>query len=239
VPALLELQAKALNAEKRELLTLEKTMVSAVLNGSDKEAALNSVLIVAKDAAPMRKASLLRVMGAVGGLKANAALVEASKDTDEAIRDAAVRALSLSTEQSAAPALLELSQKAASATHKTLAFRGYIRLADDKALKAADRLKMYEKALAIAPTGEKKSVLGGLGNIGNADALKLVAPLLNDETLREEAGAALNAVAAKMLAGKLNDGDKNSLRGALRKVVELSKNEAQRKQASEHLNKLG
>lgn len=239
VPILLELQAKALNADKRELLALEKTMIAAVLNGSDKEAALNSVLIVAKDAAPIRKTSLLRVVGAVGGVKANAALIEAAKDTDETIRDAGIRALSASLDQNAAPALLELAHKAVSPTHKVLAFRGYVRLANDKALKTSERLKMYEKALAVAPAGEKKSVLGGLGNIGNADALKLVAPLLNDETLREEASAGVNAIATKMLAGKVSDQDKDPLRNALKKVVEVSKNDASRKQATEHLNKLG
>jgi HEAT repeat protein len=239
VPALLDLQAKALSAEKRELSALEKTMVAAVLNGSDKEAALNSVLIVAKDAAPQRKASLLRVVGGVGGAKANTALIEATKETDEAIRDAAVRALSISTDQSAAPALLELAQKGQNVTHKALALGGYVRLADDKTLKTSDRLKMYESALRVAPENEKKRVFSGLSGIAHIDALKLVAPFLENEALREEAAVAVNAISTKMLSDKVGEKDQESLRGALKKLIELSKNEAQRKQATENLKKLG
>ncbi|HEY0073609.1 MAG TPA: HEAT repeat domain-containing protein [Abditibacteriaceae bacterium] len=239
VPALLDLQAKALNAEKRELSALEKTMVAAVLNGSDKEAALNSVLIVAKDAAPQRKASLLRVVGGVSGAKANTALIEAAKETDETIRDAAVRALSISTDQSAAPALLELAQKGQNVTHKALALNGYVRLADDKTLKNSDRLKMYEAALRVAPENEKKRVFSGLSGIAHIDALKLVAPFLENEALREEAAVAVNVISTKMLSGKVGDKDQELLRGALKKLIELSKNEAQRKQATENLKKLG
>jgi HEAT repeat protein len=239
VPALLDLQAKALNAEKRELSALEKTMVAAVLNGSDKEAALNSVLIVTKDAAPQRKASLLRVVGGVGGVKANTALIEAAKEADETIRDAAVRALSISTDQSAAPALLELAQKGQNITHKALALGGYVRLADDKNLKTPDRLKMYEAALRVAPENEKKRVFSGLSGIAHIDALKLVAPFLENEALREEAAVAVNVISTKMVSEKVGDKDLESLRGALKKLIELSKSEAQRKQATENLKKLG
>ncbi len=239
VPTLLELQSRALNADKRELLTLEKTTVAAVQNGSDTEAALNSVLIALKDAAPLRKASLLRIVGAIGGPKANAALMEAAKDNDETIRDAAIRTLAVSSDQKVAPALLDLAQNAISATHKVLAFRGYVRLADDKNLKNSERLKMYGAALPVAPASEKKLVLGGLGNIGSADALKLVAPFLEDADMREEAAAAINTIAAKMLAGAVAEKDKEPLRAALKKVLEISKNEAQRKQSADNLQKLG
>ena len=239
VPMLLALQDKALNANKRELLTLEKTTALAAQNGSDTQAALGSVLIALKEAAPMRKASLLRIAGAIGGDKANAVLVEAAKNPDESVRDAAIRTLAVSSDQNLASALLDLSQNATSATHKVLAFRGYVRLADDKNLKTSERLKMYQMALPVAPASEKKLVLGGLGNIGNADALKLVTPFLNNADLREESAAALNAIAAKMLDGKISDKDKESVRGALKKVLEVSKNEAQRKQSADILQKLG
>ena len=238
VSELLNWQAKAVTKGGRELTAVEKAVSATALSNPAKDERADVILAALNGADAARKASLLRVSGTIGGAKANAALLAALKDGDAAVRDAAVRALASSTDQSVAPTLLDLAQNGEKPVYKVLAFRGYVRLAGDTTLKSAARLAMYQAALAVAPVDEKKSVVAGCGTLGSLDALKAVAPLLDDEALREEAAVAINAIATKITGGNLADDAKEPLRAALKKVVETSKNDAARKQATEILKKV-
>lgn len=238
VPSLLDLQVKALATGGKELTAAEKALAAATLNGTDSDAPTKAITLALNGADAARRASLLRALGLVGTSKAISALIVSLKDIDATVRDTVVRILSNSTEQGVAPALLDVVQTGDTPAHKVLAFRGFVRLAGNTSLKASDRLKMYQAALPVALAGEKKAVLAGLGSVANLESLKIVLPFLDDESLREEAAAAVNAISDKMVPNKPTPDAKETLRGALKKVIEVSKNDALRQKATDNLKKL-
>jgi hypothetical protein len=76
-------------------------------------------------------------------------------------------------------------------------------------------------------------VLGGLGELKDARALEVVAPYLADEALVNEACAA-----AVKIAKESGQSNKDLAKTTMNKVLEVSKNEGQKKAAKEVLSKL-
>lgn len=161
------------------------------------------------------KLALWTVLGRLGGPKALEVLRAGVKDPDEEARKAAIRALGLWPDTGAAEDLLALAKSAPDETMQVLALRGYVRLAGLAKERPAEAVKMLRTALETAKRpDEKKLALSGLGEVFDLTALKMIEPLLDDPTLKDEAAAAAVNVGAE-IAKKHGD----EVRAVMEKVV--------------------
>ncbi len=181
------------------------------------------------------KSALLSAMGQLGGTKALAAIRDAVKSSDEKTHEAGVRALSAWPDTTPLDQLLMLANEEKSNTLRVLALRGYVRLVGLPSKRpAAETVKLYQDALAAAKRNdERKLVLGGLGELKDAKALYVVAPFLSDQSLVNEACAA-----AVKIAKDSWQTNKELAKAMMNKVLEVSKNDGQRKSAKDVLTKM-
>ena len=215
--------------------TMAETALAAICSrAANKDACASSVVAAMPGADGPAKGTLLRALSRTGGAKALDAVRAATSSTDADVQDAAVRALAAWPDTSAAPDLLSWAKGAANPKHQVLALQGYIRLAG-LAREAADRLKMYEEALAAAKRpDEKKMILAGLTDLGTPYALRAATACLDDEAVRPEATAAV-----LRMAKDLDKDADDTVRAAMKKVLAVSTDTAARQQAEEILKQVG
>jgi len=215
--------------------TMAETALAAICGrAANKDACADPIVAAMAGADGPAKCALLRALSRTGGAKALDAVRAATSSTDADVQDAAVRALAAWPDTSAAPDLLSWAKGAADPKHQVLALQGYIRLAGLNR-DAADRLKMYEEALAAAKRpDEKKMILAGLTDLDTPHALRAATACLDDEAVRPEATAAVLRMAKDL--GK--DAD-DIVRAAMKKVLAVAKDENVRKQAEAILKQVG
>ncbi|OHB70501.1 MAG: hypothetical protein A2V70_07950 [Planctomycetes bacterium RBG_13_63_9] len=179
--------------------------------------------------APSRIA-LLHALARAGGEKALAEIVARLQDDDQTVRDEAVRTLSIWPDPAASEHLLAIAKTAQNPRHQVLAIRGLVRLASPQEDQPAN-LQTLGEAMSLAKRPqEKRLVLGVLGAVGTSQALASATPALDDPTLAEEA-----ALASVMIAEKIKDGDRNTIRPAMEKVLKTTKSPQLRKRAEKLL----
>jgi len=232
-PALVGIVAKAKADDERQ--AGEKALGSLCTRAAGKEACVEAILAGIGTAETPAKCALIRSLGRAGGAKALGAVRGFVKDADAQIQDAAVRSLADWLDTGVAADLLAIARTAAKQTHQVLALRGYVRLAGLPDVQPADKLKMYQEAMAAAKRpDEKRAVLGGLGDMKTPDALKMVEPCLSEEGLKEEASAAAVKIAKAIGAARKQD-----TIAVMEKVLETTKNANVRKEADGILKNLG
>ena len=233
IPALIELQLAAAGNDRSEL---EKTVVAVAHKiPEDKGQAANvlAALPSAKDVDA--KCSLLSVLGKIGDPAALPILRDALGDKEDKIKDAAVRALSDWPTAAPAADLLKVAQTSENQVHKTLALRGYVRLAGLKSNRPAEEtMKMYKDAMALASdASEKKMVLSGLGSTDSFEAMQMAAGYLDDKELKDEAEAAVMKIAEERV--KNSPRISAQTRDILQKVIDGTTNDSVREQAQKLL----
>jgi HEAT repeat protein len=200
--------------------------------GKDTDAAIGVLLSALRQAAAAGpRARLVGLLGRTGSAKALPAVRQAAVDEDETIQDAGVRALAQWPDGAVSGDLLGLASTSPKETHRALALRGYVRLVHvPRQRPAEEKLAMCREAFALSRTAdEKKLVLGALGDGVSPAALNMAVGLLSDEPVREEAAAAVLR-AAEGFGGDLKRPDvKESVRAALKKALDASKNDDVRK----------
>jgi len=161
-------------------------------------------------------------------------LREALNDKDDKVKDAAVRAISDWPTAAPSEDLLKVAQTSENQVHKTLALRGYVRLAGLPSNRPAEEtMKMYKDAMSLAAdSGEKKMVLSGLGSTNSFEALQMAATYLDDKELKEEAEAAIVKVAESTIRGHSRE-----TKEILQKVVTSTTNDTIREQAEQLLKR--
>lgn len=212
------------------------TMLVAIARKNDNaDQRIAPILAAAEKAEGATKAALLNAVGQIGGDKALAAIRTAIKSPDEKTHEAGVRALANWPDASPLSDLLALAKEEKNNTLSILALRGYIRiLALPHQRKVDESLKLYKDAMEAAKRpDEKKSVLGGVGQLKDPKALEFVQTFLSDSALAAE------ACAAAVTLGK-DTADKNPqlTKEVMQKVLEISKNDNQKKTAKETLDKI-
>jgi HEAT repeat protein len=233
IPALIELQLAATGNDRGEL---EKTVVVAahkIAEDKGQGQAVLAALPAAKDVDA--RCSLLSVLGKIGDEAGLLVLRDALGDKEDKVKDAAVRALSDWPTAAPAADLLKVAQTSENQVHKTLALRGYVRLAGLKSNRPAEEtMKMYKDAMALAAdVSEKKMVLSGLGGTDSFEAMEMASSYLSDKELKDEAEAAVVKIAEERV--------KNSPRVSaqtkeiLQKVIDGTTNDSVREQAQKLL----
>jgi HEAT repeat protein len=184
------------------------------------------------------RCSLLRALGGIANNNALRTLEEASKETNPAVRDTAVRTLAKWPNATAAEVLLEIYNSTQNQIHRLLSLRGFVRLL---ALPAGEPFgyaqgKLVEKTLKMCRQAmyqargpaEQKLVLSGLSNVSDPGALSMVEPFLRVETVRAEA-----AMAMIKIAGAIIETHPDRAKMTMNKLLAVSKEEDLRKQAKE------
>lgn len=177
-----------------------------------------------------QKRALLRTLEAVGGPAALQAVRNSLKGPDAEVRDTALRALCNWSTPDAAPDLIGLARSSENPTHRLLALRGFIRLAADETLPADRRLAMAAEARTLITRDEERSQwLGVLGAIPSTAALPMIAPLIGEAAVNEEACSAAAAVARKVLTGPAAAGAElkphlSAIAETLQKAAERTRN---------------
>jgi HEAT repeat protein len=182
------------------------------------------------------KCSLLRVLGGIANRKALETVVDASKETNPAVRDAAVRELAKWPDAAAAEVLLDIYLQTENQIHRLLALRGFVRLLAQPAQDwpAEKMLEMCRMAMGRADSAaEKKLVLSGLANVSDAEALIMVEPFLQNEEIRAEA-----EIAAIKIAGAIAQTNPGRAQMAINKLLADVQDENLRRQAEDVLRQI-
>jgi HEAT repeat protein/type 1 glutamine amidotransferase len=161
-----------------------------------REATLEPVLAAFGAASPAKKAALLGVLGGVGGSQALKTVRGAMKSGDAEQRLAAVRALADWSDAAPLDELAALAAATDDAKCKAFALRGVAKLAPlAKDRPPADVVKLISQAMAAGGSvGERRALLGALGNFHGAAALKAAEACLKNPELAAEAKAAIQQI---------------------------------------------
>ena len=192
------LSAAATDMEREAIETALAEVCSRDTNAASKAAPVLAALH-ADDATEY--ASLLRVLGRIGGRAALVAIRTATTDPRQPVRDAAYRALAVWPDAKTADELPALAREARALNHHVLVMRAFARLLP------ADGERPVERVLALVQAGldasrrpeEKTLLLSKLGNVADLRAVAALRPYLRDEALAAEAAAAMINVADRLL----------------------------------------
>jgi HEAT repeat protein len=171
---------------------------------------------------------LIRALARAGGDQALQAVLGQLEDSDGAVRDEAVRALSVWSDPAVADVLFSLAV-GDDLRHHVLAVRGLVRLADSHGDRPADTTLLARILPLAKRPAEQRLVLGALSGADSEEALELALPYLAAGELTDEAALAIVGIA-----------DRRSVRGAtvreaLQQVLETSQHSLVRQRAQKIL----
>ena len=220
VPGILGLLLSTKDDSQRS--TLANALSRAALRAGDPTTCSASIADGLLKADSGTKPLLIATLGRLGGPKALAA-VRRELGGGEEITRASVKALQIWPDPSPAPDLLKVIRTTKDPVCKTLAFRGYVSMANMTGAESAEQAaNMYGSALKMASTSaEKKAVLGGLAEAHSVEALALADGLLADNEVKAEA-----ELAVVQIAGNVRQANPEAARASLKKVVDSTKNSA-------------
>lgn len=175
--------------------------------------------------------TLLGVLAGTGEDRALSAIRSAVNDTDEPVRDAAVRALASWPDSRVAEQLLEIALETGNMKHHVLAMRGFVRLAG----RQEDVLRAYRTAMGAARRDtEKREIIAAIAGVHDPAALGALTPCLEVVALRQEAAMGMIGV-AKAVGGT----HPSEARKALDTVLQQVPDGARHEQAKHALAQLG
>jgi nucleotide-binding universal stress UspA family protein len=198
-----------------------KSIASTIMRQTDREQAAAAILAVYPDTDRQDKTALLGVMGQVGGNAVLETVKTELKNSDEQLKDAAVRAIAGWPNDAALTIQYALSRNAENQIHRVLALRGYVRSIGVSSLKNSEKMKLYQKAMAAATRPEdRKSVLSGLGTQQSNAALELAASYMEDAKLKKEAASAVFRIYRNLSASQ-----REKAKPVLQDIIDTSDNE--------------
>ena len=195
LPALVDLLVKTkAETPRREAEKAVAAVAKRVPGEAKRSAAVLAALGSVKDAQAV--ASLYNTLALIGGDNGLAPLRDAVKNAKAEEKDAAIRALTSWPTASALDDALAIAKSTKDDTHRVLALRGLLRMLElKKDAPPNDAIEPLTVALKAAQSpDEKKMVIGGLANVSDAAAMKLVQPFLKDDSLKQEAALAAQKI---------------------------------------------
>ena len=200
IPALLRLLDRATTPE--DLDAAEQALTAVCLRSPKADACAVELTGWLPKVRTPQQSALLRVLTAVGGGVALETVRTNVDSRDLEVRATAVRCLSNWSTDDAAPQMIALLRRGASPSDAMLLLRGYLRFAAQPDLSAEKRLAMCREASGLVQRDEERRLLlGALGGIASPEALVLIAPYLDDTSIKQEAVTASLNVAEKLLQG--------------------------------------
>ncbi len=198
LPVLLTQAVSARNADDAQVAG--RALREACIRMPQREACAAELAAAMSRSSSDTKASLLEILGAMGGSKALETIVAAVKSNDAELQDTGSRLLGEWMEVDAGPALLDLSKNLKTDKYRSRVLRGYIRLARQFAANDSQRAEMCANALEAAQKpDEQKLVLAVLEQRSNSnDALKVAVKAAQVPALRDDAARTVLAIAQKL-----------------------------------------
>ena len=222
----------------RERSGLEKTIVvTAHKDNGDSSATqiMLSALSQSKDVQTRR--SLLLVLAKVGHSSALPAFQEALLDSSETLKTAAITALAEWSTDAPIKELETIIRESSNSTHRTLALRGFIRMANLPGENSdPETIKRFRLAMELSETDDdKKLVLSGLSKQDSFPAFQMATEQLSNPALRAEAEIAVVNISAgtlkthpketkkALLEIRKNSNDKDIIELAQKHINEIEK----------------
>lgn len=160
---------------------------------ADKSAAAQKLVARTQSAEPQTLAPLFEVLAMLGGSEALNAVSSFAANSNEEVKNAAIRSLANWPDFSAAKALLEVaSAPNAKRVHNVLAIQAVARLVQsaDKEL-ASTRLEAAQAAMKSASRDEEKRLLlSAFASVPDPQTAEAIKPFLSDPNLKTDAGLA-------------------------------------------------
>ncbi len=192
-----------------------KALLTACIRMPDREACAEQLIGAMTKAPPAAQVAFIEVLGAMGGARALGALSAAAKEGHDALKDAATQQLGKWMTVDAAPVLLEIARVAREEKYRSRAVRAYLRIAKQIETRPEARVELCQKILPLCRRDDEKTLLvTALEPKPTAAGLKLVASLLPQASVRDEAGRAAVAMAQEVIKS-----DKAAVAEAMQQVV--------------------
>jgi hypothetical protein len=221
-------------AEGPERTTAEKAVMRACerLNAAeDRSAPLLRALV---DFPLEERRTLLPAVGRVGGASARAAIEAAIDDADPEMHAAGVRALTNWPDATAAARLLELVAHDPDEQHRIAALRAVLRIAPVADGRTdAEKLALLREAIVLCQRDEERLLgLQRAAAIRSPATLEWAATYLDDPACAQEACLTIVELAHHR---NLRESSKDAFDAALRRVLEISRDEVVRERARRYL----
>jgi HEAT repeats len=186
----------------------------------DREATAAKLAAAIPSASTATQASMLRILGAMGGPKALATIAATVKKGEPEVVDAGTDALGKWMMIDAAPVLLDITKSSTADKYRGRALRGYLRLARQMKMSDADRCEMFRRALAVAQRDEERRlVLDALERCPSAESVELASSLMDDKELKQHA-----VETAIFIAEKIKDKNPAAAKSAAEKALKADPN---------------
>jgi len=201
LPALLETLANLKAADARaDAESAAARTLAKVAEVSRRSEAVRAELTKRSDIES--RCSLLRLLANAADAKSLAGLKAAAGDQEPRIREVAVCALAAWPDATAWDTLLAIYRQPENDTHRTLALRALVRLADDLNAKPdAALMERYRRLLAGARgDDDRKLILSALAGAAHPDALQIALSLLSNSGVRAETELAVKKIAESIKA---------------------------------------
>ncbi len=196
----------------------ERALQAASIRMPDREATAAQLAAAMPRASMAIKASLLRILGAMGGPKALETIAAAVKSGDAELQDVGTRVLGEWMTADAAPVLLDISKDPANDKYRVRALRGYLRIARQLSLPDEERIEMCRQALEIAERPQERELaLDVLKRCPSAESVELASSLLDDAELRDHA-----VEVAIFIGEKIKDTDPAAAKSAGEKALDAN-----------------
>jgi HEAT repeat protein len=230
----------ALAMPDEELKTLaDRAVASAAMKVLEVARRADVALAAFRQASdPNAKISLLRPLGAIVrsmGTSHEAYLVVSTAllERTEAVRDAALRALTDWPDAAPSVTLLEFAARSdAPLAQREVALQGALRMASNVAAgrdrSPLDLVRFFREANRLVRSkAEKLMIVSGLGSLKRFEAVELLRPYLDDPEVQTEAAFAVVQIAPALL--KAPHGDE--VKGLLEKIAATEKDEDTKRKA--------
>ncbi len=232
LPALLDILMK-LNASS-DISAAEQALISVCTKTTGEPAGTDKLISLLSQARPAQKSALMRVLGAIGGKNALNAVKAGTEDSNEQVRDSAIRAMAGWKTTDAAPDLLKLAKTASNESQKTAALRGYINLIRDENIPVNEKLQMCRQASELIQRNQEKMLLlGVLGTVPSMEAISMAMSHLDDSATKDAAG-----FAAVAICEKIAQQNPDEVKKALDKVLNATDNKDVTRRAKAVLKKM-
>ncbi len=210
--------ARAKNDAERQ--AAEKALHAASIRMPDRESTASELAGAMSGAPTAAKASLVRILGAMGGPTALRAIATAAKSGEDALQDAATQVLGQWMTADAAPVLLAITKDPTSKKYQVRALRGYLRIARQLKLSDRERIAMARQAMEIAQrTEERELALDVLKRCPSPEGVELASSLLDDAALRDRA-----VETAIFIGEKIKETNPAAAKSAGEKVLDTNPN---------------
>jgi len=195
----------------------------AVCGRSDPKECTRLLMDGCRGATATARVVFLRRLSAVGDPAAVELVGAAAKDPDPAVKAAAVRGLSGWPNPAPMDTVWAVAQTEKDLSLRIIALRGYVRMIGQAQATPEQKTTWCRNAFdASTRLDDKRLVLSELGKVLCVDAFELALGYLHDPALREEAAAALIAMAREGAAVRAAIPD--NVRGAMKRVIAKSGN---------------